>query len=109
MEKKENHRTGEKVVTRDKNGRFTKGSRANPGGRPKTDEEFKEALKKLVPRSIEVLHEILMSEEASNKDKLRAVEVIFDRVYGKPYQAVHLDDIDTSIRITIDGGDQYGD
>lgn len=106
MSKKENK---DNVVTglnqekiRDKNGRFLKGKSGNPRGRPKTDEEFKEALTKLVPRAIEVLHEILMKEDAADRDKLKAVELIFDRIYGRPFQSVKLDEIDTTIHIVDD-------
>lgn len=106
MSKKENK---DNVVTglkqekiRDKNGRFLKGKSGNPRGRPKTDEEFKEALTKLVPRAIEVLHEILMKEDAADRDKLKAVELIFDRIYGRPFQSVKLDEVDTTIHIVDD-------
>lgn len=63
----------------------------------------------LVPRSIEVLREILNSEAATNKDKLKAVELIFDRVYGRPYQAVKLEEIDTTVHIIDEdpGGGEY--
>lgn len=92
--------TGDKQArARDAHGRYLKGTSGNPRGRPKTDEEIKGALKALVPRSIEVLHEILMKEDATDKDKLKAVELIFDRVYGRPFQSVKLDEVDTTIRI----------
>lgn len=102
-ENKDNVVTGLKQESiRDKNGRFLKGKSGNPRGRPKTDEEFKEAITKLVPRAIEVLHEILMKEDAADRDKLKAVELIFDRIYGRPFQSVKLDEVDTTIHIVDD-------
>lgn len=111
MDKKENVVTGNKQERkRDKNGRFLKGVSGNPRGRPKTDEEIKEALRDLVPQSIEVLRSIILNEEAQDKDRLRAIEIVFERVYGKPFQQVAVDETsDREIRVTIDGGDQYGD
>jgi len=107
---KSNRRTGEKPVTnRDARGRFVAGNRANPGGRPKADKEIKEALKALVPQSIEVLKQIIANEDARDQDRIRAIEVVFDRVYGKPSQEMKLDEItaDKTLVMRIEGLDDY--
>ena len=73
---------------RDKNGKFVKGNNSN-GGRKPIPPEIKEALTSLVPRAVERLKEIV---ETSKDEKVvvKAVETIFDRVYGKPLQAVDM-------------------
>ena len=110
-EKKKDLVTGNNQARkRDAHGRFVKGTSGNPRGRPKSDEEIKEALKLLVPRAVEVLREIIENPGARDQDRIRAIEIVFDRVYGKPFQQVAVDETsDREIRVTIDGGDQYGD
>lgn len=101
-EKKKDLVTGENQATarqRDAHGRFVKGTSGNPRGRPKSDEEIKEALKLLVPRAVEVLREIIENPGARDQDRIRAIEVVFDRVFGRPAQEVKLEDIDTTVRI----------
>lgn len=106
--KEEIRRTGEKPATnRDARGRFVAGNRANPGGRPKTPKEIKEALGRLTSAAIETYQRVLEDPEASDKDKIKVAQDILDRVLGKPQQSVALDETDSRIRITIDGGDSY--
>lgn len=95
---------------RDSKGRFIKGSSGNPRGRPKTDEEIKEALRELVPKSIEVLKEIIENKTARDQDRIRAIEVIFDRVYGRPFQQMQVEDatVDKTLVMRLEGFDQYG-
>jgi hypothetical protein len=72
------------------NGRFQKGVSGNPGGRPKIENaaEMREALQLLAPRAIEVLGEIMDSEESAPSARLAAAQAILDRCYGKPTQAI---------------------
>lgn len=95
---------------RDSKGRFIKGSSGNPRGRPKTDEEIKEALRELVPKSIEVLKEIIENKGARDQDRIRAIEVIFDRVYGRPFQQMQVEDTteDKTLVMKLEGFEQYG-
>lgn len=110
MRKKENRRTGDEPANnRDAKGRFVAGNRANPGGRPKSNEELKEALRRLSPAAIDTYRKVLEDPEASNKDKIRVAQDILDRILGKPQQSISLDDIDRTIKITFEGGEGYGD
>ena len=62
------------------------GKSGNPRGRPKQTQEQKDALKMirdLAPEAAERLREILYDEKAKNADVLRAIEMIFDRAFGK--------------------------
>lgn len=108
--KDEIRRTGDEPANnRDARGRFVAGNRANPGGRPKTSREIREALERLTPAAIETYRRVLENPEASDKDRIRVAQDILDRVLGKPQQSVALDDVDNRIRITIDGGGDYAD
>lgn len=70
-------------------GRFVKGY--GGGGRPKLPEELKEAFRAAAPEALAVLHRILMDEDAKHSDRIRCAEIILDRGYGKPVQAVDLE------------------
>lgn len=81
---------GEKESKRDpKTGRFTKGN--TTGGRTKMPEEMKQAFRAAAPDALRVLVRIVNDEEAKHGDRIRAAEVILDRGYGKPLQAVDVD------------------
>lgn len=81
--------TGEKQVSRDNRGRFTKGNKS--GGRPKIPDDIKEMCKALTPKAIETAKTIMLDEEAKDADRLRAAEIILDRGYGKPAQSVNVE------------------
>ena len=76
---------------REKNGHFKKGVSGNKGGRPKLPEELKEAFRAAAPDALRVLVGIINDEKARHADRIRAAEVVLDRGYGKPVQAVDLD------------------
>src|SRR5262245_28553960 len=88
---------------RDELGRFPPGKSGNPSGRPKIDPEVIEMLKcatvKAARRAIEALDaertfvvgtgQNSRLETAPDHDmRLKAYNAIFDRLYGKPSQAV---------------------
>ena len=72
---------------RDSKGRFLPGNESK-GSRPKKiPEELKEAFRELVPRSVEVIAEILNNRKTRANVRLEAVKVVLDRVYGRPAQS----------------------
>lgn len=70
-------------------GRFLPGNRT--GGRKQLPEELKQAFRDTGPKALEVLTRILTDETAKDSDRIRCAEIILDRGYGKPVQAVDLD------------------
>ena len=78
-----------KPGNRDGTGKFQKGKSGNPSGRKPVPPEIKEALTSLVPKAVERLQEIV-NESTNEKIVIQAVQTVFDRVYGKPIQAVDM-------------------
>ena len=87
-------------------GRFIKGNTG--GGRAKLPEELKEAFRAAAPQALRVLVQIVNDSDARESDRIRAAEVILDRGYGKPVQAV---DVDASSipQVVFVGGDDIAD
>lgn len=69
---------------RQSNGQFGKGNRANPGGRPKENEELRQLAKQYTVQAILRLAE-LMSDD-NGKTAVAACNAILDRGWGKPTQ-----------------------
>lgn len=71
---------------RDITGRFMKGTSGNPSGRPKLSEAQKDALeriKDLAQDAPEIISRILKGKQTPPAIKLRCVELLLDRAYGK--------------------------
>lgn len=82
-----------------KTGKFLPGNRS--GGRPKLPEELKEAFRAAAPDALDVLVRILKDEEAKHSDRIRCAEIILDRGYGKPVQAVDLETTTSEVGVVL--------
>ena len=88
---------------RNANGQFEKGTSGNPTGRPKlTDVERQtmESISELAPKAIQELTNILNSKKVSKLIKLRAIELVIERVCGKTTTIKEI--VDDPVRIIID-------
>lgn len=72
-------------------GGFQKGVSGNPSGRPKTPDEVKELFKASTMPAAKFLLGLINNPKASNKDRLKAAELIFDRTLGKAVQPIDQD------------------
>ena len=72
-------------IVRDDRGRVVAGA-LNPGGRPKLPAEVREMAQAASPRAIAKIIGFL--DHADPKVVLRAAEILLDRGYGKPVQAL---------------------
>lgn len=84
-------KTAEKKPKQERNskGQFVKGN--SGGGRPKLPDDLKQAFREAAPDALRVLKKVLLDEDEATKNRIRAAEIILDRGYGKPVQAVDLD------------------
>lgn len=80
-------------ILRGDNGQFLPGKSPNPGGRPKQTEEEKDALaeiRKLAPGVAERMTQMLDNPRVPAIAKVRILEIILERTYGKPETAIRL-------------------
>ena len=78
-------------VKRNKKGQFVKGQSGNKNGRPKIPQDLREAFRASGMEAYRVLREILLNTEEAARDRIRAAEIILERGYGKPVQAVSVE------------------
>lgn len=67
---------------------FEKGKSGNPRGRPKQTQEQKDALamiRDLAPEAVERLREIIRDNNVRVEARLKAIEIILERTYGRAY------------------------
>ena len=68
---------------------WTKGGPSpNPGGRPKAIAEVVELAREHTTNAIEKLVEIINNPKANAQARVKAIEVLLDRGYGRPAQAL---------------------
>ena len=87
--------TGRDPVT----GRFVKGY--GGGGRKKLPDDLKSAFRACGPDALAVLKRILLDEEAKHSDRIRCAEIILDRGFGKPVQAVDLETQTSDVGVVL--------
>lgn len=75
------------VTGRDEKGRFLKGNSFNPGGQRSRDPLVAQ-LKKLEPQIIEHLAKVLARAKVKDETLIKIATLVFDRIYGKPVQAM---------------------
>lgn len=83
--------------------KFQPGKSGNPGGRPKMDAEVQEMLKAATPKAVASLIEIAEDGTARKSDRIRAIEIILDRVYGKSPQPIVGDEDSAAIVVRLAG------
>lgn len=76
-------------ITRRTDGTFGKGQTGNPGGRPRTDPQVREALEQGGLAAAQKLVALVGSED--ERVALAASQALLDRLYGKPRQALEVD------------------
>lgn len=89
----ENEQQERTEILRGEGGRFLPGQSPNPGGRPKKTEEEKDALeeiRKLAPGVAAKMKEMLNAPKVPAIAKVRILEIILERTYGKPETALRL-------------------
>ena len=80
-------------VQRDRNGQFLPGCSGNPSGRQKqtwAEREALEEIRKLAPGIAGRMTELLDSDKTPANVKVRIMEIILERTYGKPEAAIKL-------------------
>ncbi len=80
-------------ITRDEKGHFLPGQSPNPGGRPKKTDDERDALeeiRKLAPGVADKMAEMLEAPRVPAIAKVRIMEIILERTYGKPETAIRL-------------------
>lgn len=86
----------EKTTRKGNNGNgFKPGQSGNPKGRPKNTPEQKDALqaiRDLAPHAARELENILNAEDSSYAVKLKAIDMILERTYGKAEAVVNVND-----------------
>ena len=80
-------------------GRFTAGNSC--GGRKPVPDDLKEAFQLSGHEALAVLLSVMRDKRARNADRIKAAEIILDRGWGKPRQAVDFEPGDRGGGIVI--------
>ena len=73
------------MTDRDASGKFTKGNKANPGGRPRTDLSISALIDKVVSEDDWVFIIDVLLKRARRGDN-KAIEMLMDRRFGRAIQ-----------------------
>ena len=88
------------IIRRDEQGHYLPGQSGNPSGHPKRTWEQQEALeeiRKLAPAAAEKIATMLEDSKVPAAVKVRLIEIILERTYGKPETAVKLTTVSQSV------------
>lgn len=83
---------------------FKPGQTGNPGGRPKRTQEQKDALemiKALAPEAVERLKEIITDPSIRPDTRLKAIEIVLERTYGKAFACEIVKDDPVTVIIDV--------
>ena len=92
---KNGKKTGRDPIT----GRFVAGNSC--GGRKPIPENLREAFQILGHDALEMLRSVMLDKNARNADRIKAAEIILDRGYGRPRQALDFEQNDNRCGIVI--------
>lgn len=67
---------------------FKPGQSGNPNGRPKMPPELIKAFRDRTQDALNTLVEIMNDKDGRGSERVKAAEVVLDRAWGKPIQAV---------------------
>jgi hypothetical protein len=67
---------------------FEKGQTGNPKGRPVLPDELKEMCRTYTEEGLKAVIAIMQDTKKQPKDRLKAVEILLERGYGKAAQAI---------------------
>ena len=93
---------------RDAKGRFVKGQSGNPSGRPALPQEITNLARASAPDAIRMAIRFINDESTTPNVRLKAAEILLDRAYGKPSQAIDLD-AKSVPQVVFVGGDNVPD
>ena len=89
-------------------GYFKPGNKMGNKGRPKVPPDIKEMLRGATPDACKLLCDTVNDPEAKLELRIKCSEILLDRVYGKPQQAVEVDAKNIPQVIFV-GGDKIAD
>lgn len=90
-------RVTKKPVRRNKKGQFLPGHKGVSPGRKPVNKEVQEILLAACPDAATKLVELIHADKTRDQIRLRAIEVLFDRVYGKPKQVKDTEDTQVEV------------
>ena len=88
------------IIRRDERGQYLPGQSGNPSGHPKRTWEQQEALEEirnLAPTAAKKLKTMLEDKQVPAVVKVRLIEIILERTFGKPEAAVKLTTVSQSV------------
>jgi len=96
---------------RNSDGTFRKGSSGNPAGRPKRSDLEKAVLAeiyRLAPQAVSSLKKLLTADDTPPNIRLRAVEIVVNRICGTALNSDALEEYEDKIRVDFAGGTVSG-